>query len=155
MSQTAPTGSSSGRARVSGYAVVFDSLSEDLGGYRERVMPGAFQDTLKRRPDVRFLTNHQGLPLARVSNGTLALAEDTHGLRFIAELADTQEGRDLLTLIRAGDVSQMSFAFRLDGGDEWSNTAAGLVSTINRVSDLYEISAVGIPAYGETEVSAA
>ncbi len=101
-----------GVMRLSGYAAVFNDASVPLP-FKERIAPGAFRKTLTEMPDVRLLINHEGLPLARTKNGTLNLIEDDRGLRFDAELADTQEARDIYTLVERGDVDQMSFAFRV------------------------------------------
>ncbi len=98
--------------RLSGYAAVFNDSSVPLP-FKESIAPGAFRKTLSETPDVRLLINHEGLPLARTKNGTLKLEEDERGLRFDADLADTQEGRDIYELVKRGDVDQMSFAFRV------------------------------------------
>lgn len=76
--------------RLSGYAAVFNDSSVPLP-FKESIAPGAFRKTLSETPDVRLLINHEGLPLARTKNGTLKLEEDERGLRFNADLADTQE----------------------------------------------------------------
>jgi HK97 family phage prohead protease len=141
-----------------GHAGVFDRLSEDLGGFRERIQRGAWRKVLDLTPDVRFLEhNHGGWPLARTANGTLELREDPKGLRVYAELAPTTGARDLQILVKRGDISQMSFGFGLnynDGGrDVWTEEDGVLVRTIVTFSALYDVSPVTFPAYVQTDAS--
>ena len=133
---------------ITGYASVFGD-TYDLGYFQERVAPGAFDG--RTSDDVRLLINHTGVPLARTTNGTLTLAIDERGLSYTAQLADTQEGRDLYTLIQRGDITQSSFAFTIDR-DEWSDDRK--VRTITRVSQLYDVSPVTYPASPTTTVQA-
>lgn len=142
--------------RVEGYAAVFDSPSLDLGGWYEVIQRGAFRKVLSSQPDVRFMVNHGGLPYARTTNGSLTVTEDTRGLRFSANLADVTEARDLSVLLERGDVSQMSFAFRVaPDGVEWDvDDEKRERRTITEFLEFDEISAVTFPAYPDTTVSA-
>jgi HK97 family phage prohead protease len=140
-----------GKLRLSGYAAKFDSPSVPLP-FREIIAPGAFRKTLTEIPDVRLLVNHEGLPLARTKNGTLVLTEDNVGLRFDAELADTQESRDLHALIARGDVDQMSFAFRVIR-QKWNENRTERVLTEVSLAD-GDVSVVTYPAYPATSVEA-
>jgi HK97 family phage prohead protease len=137
--------------RLSGYAAVFNDSSVPLP-FKESIAPGAFRKTLSETPDVRLLVNHEGLPLARTKNGTLTLSEDDRGLYFSAELADTQEARDIHTLIARGDVDQMSFAFRVIR-QKWSEDRSRRVLTEVSLSD-GDVSVVTYPAYPTTSVEA-
>lgn len=145
-----------GSITVSGYAAVFDSPSEDLGGWREVIKRGAFRKVLGDDPDVRLLINHEGMPLARTKPGTLRLKEDTRGLKIEADLPDTQEARDLGTLLERGDVDQMSFRFMLAlEGREWffpEDPEELPTRIIREFSELYDVSVVTFPAYPATEV---
>jgi len=134
-----------------GYAAVFDSLSEDLGGFREIIKRGAFKGPLKNGDDVRLLVNHNpDLLLARTASGTLKLKEDPVGLLTDADVADTQTGRDLRVLVDRGDLNQMSFAFRVLE-DEWDvDDEDNLIRTITKVWELFDVSAVTYPAYPDT-----
>lgn len=147
----------SGIYEVRGHAAVFGLLSENLGGFRERIEPGAFEEVLKSRPDVRALFNHDpNLVLARTTNGTLSLREDETGLVYEAEIAPTSYGNDLRVLLERGDVTQSSFAFRIAaGGDEWheDEETGGLIRTITNFSALYDVSPVTYPAYPDTDVA--
>lgn len=140
-----------GVMRLSGYAAVFNDASVPLP-FKERIAPGAFRKTLTEAPDVRLLINHEGLPLARTKNGTLKLTEDDRGLRFDAELADTQEARDIYTLVGRGDVDQMSFAFRVIR-QNWSKDKTERTLTEVSLAD-GDVSVVTYPAYPTTSVEA-
>lgn len=137
-----------------GHAAIFDRLSEDLGGFRERIQRGAFRKVLDRNPDVRLLFNHNpDHVLARTTNGSLELREDPKGLRVYAELAQTTLAKDLRVLIQRGDVSGMSFGFRVDT-DVWNEEDDGeLIRTIVSFSDLFDVGPVTFPAYVQTDAS--
>lgn len=137
--------------RLSGYAAVFNDSSVPLP-FKESIAPGAFRKTLSETPDVRLLINHEGLPLARTKNGTLKLEEDERGLRFDADLADTQEGRDIYELVKRGDVDQMSFAFRVIR-QKWNDDRSRRVLTEVSLAD-GDVSVVTYPAYPTTTVEA-
>jgi HK97 family phage prohead protease/HK97 family phage major capsid protein len=137
-----------GERRISGYAATFNDVT-DLGYFREQIATGAFEG--RTDDDVRLLINHTGVPLARTTNGTLRLSVDNGGLRYEAELADTQEGRDLYTLIKRGDISQSSFAFSIED-EAWDNKTN--LRTVLKVGRLYDVSPVTYPAYATTTVQA-
>jgi HK97 family phage prohead protease len=108
---------------VEGYASTFDQ-PYDMGWYTERVAAGAFAKTLSETPDVRFLVNHDGLPLARTGrpgvDGTLDLSEDTTGLHVRSVLdASDPDVQSLIPKMKRGDLDQMSFGFRTIR-DDWS-----------------------------------
>jgi HK97 family phage prohead protease len=140
-----------GTMRISGYAAVFNDSSVPLP-FVERIAPGAFRKTLTETPDVRLLINHEGLPLARTKNGTLTLTEDERGLYMDAVIADTQEGRDLYTLIQRGDMDQMSFAFRVIR-QKWNEERTERTLTELSLAD-GDVSVVTYPAYPTTSVEA-
>ena len=135
-----------GKNVVVGYGAVFNSESNDLGGFVEYVAPGAFDGRLE--DDVRFLINHDGLPLARTTNNTLRLSVDERGLKYEADMPETTLANDLMTLLRNGTISQSSFAFTVEE-DSWENVEGRNIRTINKVSRLYDISSVTFPAYSE------
>src|SRR5713226_411375 len=93
-----------------GYAARFNRLSEDLGGFHERLAPGVFTRGIAQ--DVRALVNHDPtLVLGRTKSGTLKLAQDLVGLRFKVDLPATSYARDLAIVVKRGDVNQCSFSF--------------------------------------------
>lgn len=144
---------------VVGYAAVWGSMSEDLGGFRERIMPGAFADALKANEDIRFVIGHDmDTVMARTANGTLELTEDEVGLRVWARIAlDDPDARRLDAKLRSGAMSQMSFAFTMpqDGsGEDWDYSGGVPLRSVRRVEMLYEVSAVGAPAYTASSIAA-
>lgn len=130
---------------VEGYASVFNSMSEDLGGFREIILPGAFSEVLDN--DVRALYNHDSnYLLARTTSGTLELKEDDKGLYYRFEMPNTSYGNDMLELFRRGDLSQSSFGFTVEK-DSWRMEEGQHVRYIERVGSLFDVSPVVYPAY--------
>ena len=137
-----------GQLIVSGYAAKYNSPT-DLGRFNEQIAPGAFDSAMEQ--DVRFLVNHDGLALARTTNGTLKLSSDKVGLKYEAHLNDTTASRDLYEAIKRGDVSQSSFAFTIDR-QSWSDDHS--TRTVEAVNSLLDVSAVVFPAYKDSSVTA-
>lgn len=132
---------------VEGYASVFNSMSEDLGGFREIILPGAFSEVLDN--DVRALYNHDSnYLLARTTSGTLELKEDDKGLYYRFEMPNTSYGNDMLELFRRGDLSQSSFGFTVEK-DSWRMEEGQHVRYIERVGSLFDVSPVVFPAYNQ------
>ena len=139
---------------LEGYAALFDSRSENLGGFTEIIKPGAFRASLKARNDIKLLWNHDtGAVLGSTRAGTLVLTEDERGLRVSADIANTSYGRDAAELVRRGDVTGFSFGFSMParGGDEWNSEGTERVLKSVR---LHEVSLVAFPAYPETNGTA-
>lgn len=144
--------------KVRGHAAVFDTLSGNLGGFREIIAPGAFSSAIKR-DDVRALYNHDpNQILGRVKSGTLRMWEDEIGLAVEIDLPNTERGRDLHEMIRRGDVDQMSFGFGVEVDDKgerrerWQKVNGEHVRTVE-AAKLYDVSPVVYPAYTSTDVS--
>lgn len=139
---------------IAGYAAVYNNLSDDLGGFRERLLPGSFAGALLPGADVRALWQHEAAyVLGRTVNGSLRLSSDEHGLQFAVDPPDTSWARDAVVSLRRGDVNQMSFGFYVpEGGDEWRTEDGMLVRTVRRV-ELLEISPVTFAAYPATSVA--
>jgi len=132
---------------LEGYAAVFNSRSENLGGFTETIAPGAFSQTLKARNDIKLLWNHDtSAVLGSTRAGTLQLREDATGLRVTAELPDTNLGRDIAYLVKRGDIDSFSFGFSVNE-DSWNNN--GTERTLESVR-LFETSLVSFPAYSAT-----
>src|SRR4030042_336577 len=141
--------------KLVGYASVFNQEVEIFGLWREKVSPGAFKKTIKES-DIRALWNHNtDLVLGRNKSGTLSLAEDDHGLNVEIVPPDTQAGRDALTSIKRGDVSQMSIAFQIIK-QEWFTPEDKKVLSLRTIHEmkLYEVSPVTFPAFEKTTISA-
>jgi uncharacterized protein len=129
-----------------GYAALFDSPSEPMP-FTEYVRRGAFSKTLNDGADVRLLIDHEGVPLARTRSGTLLLQEDDRGLRVEATLDPMNpDAQRVMSAMRRGDLSQMSFAFRTIK-DNFS--ADGMVRELREVQ-LFDVSVVTYPAYEDT-----
>ncbi len=130
-----------------GYASVFNSPSQDLGGFIEYVAPGAFKRSLQSRNEVKLLWNHDsGEPLASLRGGTMSLTEDEYGLKVSAKLPNTTRGRDIAELLRTKVIDSMSFGFNVIK-DTWSRD--GQTRTLDSVR-LFEVSIVSFPAYEAT-----
>lgn len=137
---------------IAGHAAVFNVLSEVIwGSFRERVLPGAFTKTIGEA-DVRALWNHDpNHVLGRNKSKTLRLAEDDTGLAIEIDPPDTQIARDLTTLIKRGDVDEMSFGFDVVK-DRWIENDAMPIRELVEVR-LWDISPVAYAAYPETDVA--
>lgn len=132
-----------------GYAAVFNSEADIGGWWIETIAPGAFTETITG--DVRALVDHDhGRVIGRTKSGTLRLSEDAKGLRIEVDVPDTTDGNDLWTLVERGDISGMSFGFRVTK-QEWDETVDPPRRTIQKV-DLMEVSAVAWPAFDDTEI---
>ena len=123
--RSTPDGTGGEKVTFLGYACVTNrsyEMWDDAGSYPETVARGAFAGTLAKSPDVKFLLNHGGLPLARSSGGTLDLREDNTGLHVEARLnQDHADFRYVRSAIERGDLNAMSFAFRiLDEQGGWN-----------------------------------
>ena len=138
---------------VQGRAVTFDSptcLYEFDGvKYFEVIARGAFDNS--DMSDVIFNYNHGGKVVARLRNKTLQLAITNDGLDMEADLSGTVEGRNLFEEIQGGYVDRMSFSFSIAESSYNNETRT---RTILKVKKLYDVSAVDIPAYDETSISA-
>jgi HK97 family phage prohead protease len=141
--------------RLEGYAALFNSRSENLGGFTETINPGAFRSSLKARNDIKLLWNHNSdIVLGSTRAGTMTLTEDDRGLRVSALLPNNTAGRDARESISRRDVTGFSFGFSMParGGDEWS--ADGTERVLKSVR-LHEVSVgVAFPAYPETNGTA-
>ena len=141
---------------LEGYASMTEKpyeMYDMFGEYSETISRGAFKKTLAERADVAFLLNHEGLTMARTTNGTLELKEDETGLHVTATLDNQRSDvRDLELAIKRGDVDQMSFAFRVMD-QEWNEDFDE--RTITEVSlNRGDVSAVNYGANPNTVIGA-
>ena len=145
---------------VRGYATTFDQ-PYDLYSFtgkdgkrhvvREQVSRDAFQNT--DMSDVIMQYDHQGRVFARLSNGTLRLNTDEHGLEVTADLGGTTLGRQLYEEIQGGYTNKMSFGFTV-ADDDIVPEGSDYLRTIRSIGRLFDVSAVSIPANDATEISA-
>jgi HK97 family phage prohead protease len=141
--------------RLEGYAALYNSLSQDLGGFVERISPGAFDQSLRDNPDVFSLFNHNwDQVLGRTTAGTLDLTTDEKGLRFSVSLPDTDYGNNLAVSVGRGDITGCSFGFMVPpGGDSWTTQQDGRALRSLNTIELHEITVTPVPAYPETSVA--
>lgn len=144
---------------VKGYATTFNEpyvlFSCDDWEYREQVSPDAFKEC--NMEDVIFQYDHEGRVYARLSNGTMKLDIDEHGLLVTADLGGTEEGRKLFEEIKGGYTTKMSFGFTVAEDEELrthENNKDVYIRTIKKIGRLYDVSAVSLPANDGTEISA-
>jgi len=136
---------------LEGYASMFGN-SYDLGRFDEVVEAGAFSRALAEEQDVRALIDHDPARIiGRTKNGTLEMEEDNKGLFTRIHLPDTQEARDLATLVERGDLDAMSFGFTVKG-DRWEKSEGRNTRYISDV-DIFDISVVAFPASPTTSVA--
>lgn len=144
--------------KIRGIAPPWDSLSVDLGGFREKFASTAFDKILsKKRIDVPLLFNHDDSKvLARTTNGTLRITKEDRGLAYEADPIDTPTAAEVLTLIRTKTIFGSSFAFTTsEKGETWTEDERGnVVRTITEATGLYDISPVTRAAYGGSALSA-
>lgn len=142
---------------ITGQPIVYNTpyvVRDAWGEFEETMRPGVVSGVINRC-DCRFLFNHDGMPLARTTSGTMQLIDTPTGLSFVARLDRRQAlAADLLIAIERGDVSQMSCGFIVDPtGDEWS--ADNTERQIFRFADLLDVSAVCFPASPTTSIQLA
>ena len=138
---------------VEGYATTYDdpyTLYEYDGiKYQEKISRDALAGA--DMGDVIFLYNHEGMVFARQSNGTLELSSDDRGLHVRADLSSTEDSRRMYESIKAGLVTQMSWAFTINAEEYDERTHTRTISSVKKV---YDVSAVSIPANPNTDISA-
>lgn len=144
---------------IDGYSIVWNSLSHNLGGFYERILPEAIDNVIERS-DVKLLLNHNEergiLGRSRNGKGSLKLTPDEKGLNFRTKAPKTALGDEALEYLRRGDATQCSFAFTVpEGGDMWEKREDGsYLRTITKFDRLYDVSILTCtPAYEATSVS--
>lgn len=147
---------------TTGHAAVFDDPTMLYSWLRETVKRGAFKNALRNTPDCRWLANHQGIPFARTTNGTLRLEERPRGLWHEASFDSRRsDARDLWYAIDRGELTQQSFQFTIERStlttcecETWDCDCVW-EREIQEVGELYDVGAVTFPAYASTDVGVA
>lgn len=152
--------------RLGGYALVWNTLSDDRGGYKVRLMPGSAKFT----PIVHAIYHHEfNNPLGVTSNGTLRLVSDDIGVKFEIDLPNTSLARDVFELVDKRYVNGMSFAMVRTpwswtgtgptGAEIIADPAGAYITTENGVTivnatayDIDEITITPRPAFVDTTV---
>lgn len=146
--------SDEGLPHLIGHASVFGVLSEDLGGWKERVWPGAFEGLLSDDGIYSLWNHNPDFIIAAVADGSLTLSEDATGLLSDSKPMNTQTIRDLvITPMQQGKIRKMSCAFDV-GTADWSVEDSWEVRNIRKFSRLYDTSPVTYPAFPQTDISA-
>lgn len=139
------------KPKIRGHAALFNERAGDPAVFVEQIAPGAFKKSIKK-DDVRALWNHNpDYVLGRNKSKTLTLSEDEKGLAIEIDPPDTQWARDLMTSISRGDISQMSFGFRVLK-QKWEKEDGVDVRTLQEV-ELWDVSPVTYPFYEGTDVA--
>ena len=136
---------------VEGYAATFGDAYELYPGYYERIDRHALEGA--DMSDVIFQLNHEGIVMARQSNGTLSLEIDQRGIRVRADLSGCQAGRDVKEAVDNKLITKMSWGFAV-AEDGWEYDAENRVSTVMKVAKVFDVSAVSIPANPGTDIHA-
>ena len=145
--------------KIEGRSIVFNSLSQDFGGWKEEISPDAISDEIINASDILFLLNHSDsrgiLGRKRKGSGSLSTEIREDGVYFSFDAPKTSLGDELLEYLRRGDITQCSFAFTVDD-DDWKEQEDGTyIRTIKKFHRIYDMSAVYTPAYTDTEVKCA
>jgi HK97 family phage prohead protease len=143
---------------ITGQPIVYNvpyAVRDVFGEFEERMIPGCASDMLTRGVDCRLLLNHEGLPMARTTAGTLRLWDTAEALHFEAKLDSRQQlATDFAIAIERGDVSQMSVGMCV-GRDEWSAEAGKEMRDIFGLDDLMDVSGVTYPCSAATNIEIA
>lgn len=143
--------------KIDGVAIVFNSLSNDLGGFREMIVPEAVEGVIEQS-DIFFLYNHTSdrgfLARSKFGVGSLSTEIREDGVYFEFDAPRTALGDEVLEYLRRGDIGQCSFAFTVDT-DKWEKQSDGTyIRTITKFKRLYDMSLVDTPAYSQTSACA-
>lgn len=144
-----------------GHAAVFNSMSENLGGFRELIEPGFFRNAIKpEKLRVYSLFNHDPNEVLGYSRSKptpeVVVREDKKGLYQETELkGDTTTSSNMIAHVRAGRIEKMSFAFTVElGGETWEVKGNTNIRKLqpDGCRDLYDVSPVVYPAYRGTDL---
>lgn len=145
--------------KVEGYAVVFDSPSENMG-FIETIKRGAITEDTIKNSDVLARFNHNPekvLARSKYGSGSLQLVVDDIGVRYSFEAPNTQLGDELLEHLHRGEITSSSFAFAISsekGSERWYKQDGQLYRDIYKIDRLYDVAPVWVPAYEATTCSA-
>lgn len=145
--------------KVEGYAVVFDSPSENMG-FIETIRKGAITEDTIKNSDVLARFNHNPekvLARSKYGSGSLQLVVDDIGVRYSFEAPNTQLGDELLEHLHRGDITSSSFAFTISsekGSERWYKQDGQLYRDIYKIDRLWDVAPVWVPAYEATTCSA-
>lgn len=138
--------------KIVGYAAVYNSLSENFGGWRERILPGAFNRSIADGHLIRALVNHDGAQvLGHTHNNRLKLNPDENGLAIEIDPVETSYGKDAIINLQEDNINKMSFAM-ICRKENWVEEDGLEIREIVDV-DLFEVSILTVdPAFPDTSV---
>lgn len=152
---------------IEGRAVVYDEdtllfslpIGRDTIEVHEKIDRHALDETDTKDCFLKFNHSDEVLPLARTKNGSLELRNEEDGLYIRAKLPNTQQARDLYTLVKEGIIDKMSFAFTIDKErceeeEDKENHIVRYYYTVLKIRKLYDVAAVNLPAYDSTDLYA-
>jgi uncharacterized protein len=134
-----------------GYSIKWEKLSNDLGGFQERFVKGAFSKSIRQRNIFAFYNHNSDIILGNTDNNSLRLEENDIGLKFEIDLPNTQQANDVRTLVKQGYIKGVSFAFRANV-EVWDESGKIPIRTVQD-AELFEISPLPLAAYPQTKVS--
>lgn len=141
---------------ITGYALVFDTPSDNLIGWTETIKRGAVTNETIANSIVLAKLNHDDNKVLAKSNkgiGSLTLTVDERGLKYDFDAPNTALGDELLEYLRRGDISTSSFAFSISSepnSEKWYKQNGIIYRDIMKIDRLYDISPVFIAAYDST-----
>lgn len=142
--------------KIEGLAISFNTLSQDLGGFREIILPESVNGVIEVSDILATYQHDEDMILARSTNGkgTLSLDVDEKGLHYSFDAPKTTLGDTLLESIKRGDIRNSSFAFTIaQGGDVWEKRDGSVIRTIKKFDRLWDVAAVARPAYQDATVA--
>jgi len=141
----------SDKRTIGGYAAKFERMSQNLGGFVERIAPGFFNKSRGDGwPGVIARYNHDdNMVLGTIGGGTLRLGVDEIGLTYEVDLPSARA--DVFELVQRGDVRQSSFAF-VAFEDDWTTSDQGFPLRTLVSGRLHDVAPVNTPAYEDTSV---
>lgn len=144
-----------GETWIEGYGIVFDELSEDLGGFRERITRGAVEPIISSGAEIRSYFNHDdNQMLGTTANGSLRLIVDARGVKYSVKPPKTRAGMDAVELVRNQYIKGSSFRFKTaPGGDSWAMEGRESIRTVGKMTYIREIGPVVEPAYRGTSAA--
>lgn len=138
-----------GPARIGGYAAKFNRLSQNLGGFVERINPGFFDKSRDAGWSGVMARYNHDLLLATTAAGSLRLSLDSTGLDYEADMLPDPASQRVRMLVERGDVSQSSFAMYVFE-DDWGVTDQGFPLRTLLSGSLVDVAPVDQPAYLDT-----
>ena len=146
-----------GNRTIEGYAIIFNSLSVDLGGFKEIILPSSINQLFVDTQDVICVFNHNNnllLARSKKGRGTLKLIVDDKGLYYSFQAPKTPTGDEILENIRLKNITGSSFGFVVDeNGQSWERKNGFVIRTISKIKMLVDVSPVTTPAYEASSVS--